>query len=115
MIVILLNFTTIITIMPEIEKRKADEYSVVPSKRTRHEISVVGTREKAVVTSAVSIGRASFFRRLVKVCKFYLCVYFAGTPYFKFVCSDNAFRRAPRRNFHIKVPPRREALGFWWF
>lgn len=41
--------------MPEIEKRKADDYSLVPSKRTRHEISVVGTREKAVVTSAVSI------------------------------------------------------------
>ncbi|XP_059057733.1 U5 small nuclear ribonucleoprotein 40 kDa protein [Achroia grisella] len=40
--------------MPEIEaKRKADDYSVVPAKRTRHEISVVGTREKAVVTSAV--------------------------------------------------------------
>lgn len=41
--------------MPEIEaKRKADELSVVPAKRTRHEISVVGTREKAVVTSSVS-------------------------------------------------------------
>ncbi|XP_026754638.1 U5 small nuclear ribonucleoprotein 40 kDa protein [Galleria mellonella] len=40
--------------MPEMEiKRKADDYSVVPAKRTRHEISVVGTREKAVVTSAV--------------------------------------------------------------
>ncbi|XP_061719038.1 U5 small nuclear ribonucleoprotein 40 kDa protein [Cydia pomonella] len=39
--------------MPELEKRKADDYSVVPSKKTRHEISVVGTREKAVVTSSV--------------------------------------------------------------
>ncbi|CAG9134776.1 unnamed protein product [Plutella xylostella] len=40
--------------MPEMEtKRKADDYSVVPAKKTRHEISVVGTREKAVVTSAV--------------------------------------------------------------
>ncbi|XP_063829235.1 U5 small nuclear ribonucleoprotein 40 kDa protein [Ostrinia nubilalis] len=39
--------------MPEIEKRKAEDFSLVPSKRTRHEISVVGTREKAVVTSAV--------------------------------------------------------------
>lgn len=36
-------------------KRKADEYSVVPAKRTRHEISVAGTREKAVVTSSVSL------------------------------------------------------------
>lgn len=35
-------------------KRKGDDYSIVPSKRTRNEISVVGTREKAVVTSAVS-------------------------------------------------------------
>lgn len=42
--------------MPEIEiKRKAEDTAVVPlSKRTRHEISVAGTREKAVVTSAVS-------------------------------------------------------------
>lgn len=41
--------------MPEIEaKRKADDMSVVPSKRTRTEITVVGTREKAVVTSSVS-------------------------------------------------------------
>lgn len=41
--------------MPEIEmKRKGEEYSVVPAKKTRHEISVVGTREKAVVTSSVS-------------------------------------------------------------
>ncbi|CAH1638948.1 unnamed protein product [Spodoptera littoralis] len=40
--------------MPELEaKRKADDLSVVPAKRTRHEISVVGTREKAVVTSSV--------------------------------------------------------------
>lgn len=34
-------------------KRKGEEYSVVPAKKTRHEISVVGTREKAVVTSSV--------------------------------------------------------------
>lgn len=41
--------------MPELEvKRKAEELSVVPAKKTRHEISVVGTREKAVVTSSVS-------------------------------------------------------------
>ncbi|CAH0400702.1 unnamed protein product [Chilo suppressalis] len=40
--------------MADIEmKRKADDYSVVPAKKTRHEISVVGTREKAVVTSSV--------------------------------------------------------------
>ncbi|CAG9565072.1 unnamed protein product [Danaus chrysippus] len=40
--------------MPELEiKRKAEEYAVVPAKKTRHEISVVGTREKAVVTSSV--------------------------------------------------------------
>ncbi|CAK1550319.1 unnamed protein product [Leptosia nina] len=40
--------------MPELEiKRKADEYSVVPAKKTRHEISVAGTREKAVVTATV--------------------------------------------------------------
>ncbi|KAG6451132.1 U5 small nuclear ribonucleoprotein 40 kDa protein [Manduca sexta] len=40
--------------MPEMEiKRKADDLAVVPSKRTRHEISVIGTREKAVVTSSV--------------------------------------------------------------
>lgn len=39
--------------MPELEKRKADDFAVVPAKRTRHEISVVGTREKAVVTSSV--------------------------------------------------------------
>lgn len=41
--------------MPELEaKRKAEELSLVPAKKTRHEISVVGTREKAVVTSSVS-------------------------------------------------------------
>lgn len=40
--------------MPELEKRKAEEVAIVPSKRTRHEISVVGTREKAVVTTSVS-------------------------------------------------------------
>lgn len=40
--------------MPEMDmKRKAEEFSMVPSKRTRHEITVVGTREKAVVTSSV--------------------------------------------------------------
>lgn len=39
--------------MPELEKRKADELSLVAAKRTRHEISVVGTRERAVVTSTV--------------------------------------------------------------
>ncbi|XP_068617848.1 U5 small nuclear ribonucleoprotein 40 kDa protein [Battus philenor] len=40
--------------MPEMEiKRKADDYSMVPAKKIRHEISVVGTREKAVVTSNV--------------------------------------------------------------
>lgn len=40
--------------MPELEiKRKAEEYAVVPAKKTRHEISVVGTREKAVVTATV--------------------------------------------------------------
>lgn len=43
--------------MPELEiKRKAEEYAVVPAKKTRHEISVVGTREKAVVTSSVCIN-----------------------------------------------------------
>lgn len=44
--------------MPEIEiKRKAEDAgAVVLSKRTRHEISVAGTREKAVVTSAVNIS-----------------------------------------------------------
>lgn len=47
--------------MPEMEiKRKADEYSVVPSKRTRHEITVIGTREKAVVTSSVSVCETFF-------------------------------------------------------
>jgi hypothetical protein len=47
--------------MAEVEiKRKADDLSVVPAKRTRHEISVAGTREKAVVTSAVSFVYKSF-------------------------------------------------------
>lgn len=42
--------------MPEMEiKRKADDYSMVPAKKIRHEISVVGTREKAVVTSNVRV------------------------------------------------------------
>lgn len=70
-----LRNTLKIIIMPEMEmKRRGDEYSVVPAKKTRHEISVVGTREKAVVTSTVRylifIGKLSQILKQTKTAKF---------------------------------------------
>ncbi|GBP17997.1 U5 small nuclear ribonucleoprotein 40 kDa protein [Eumeta japonica] len=34
-------------------KRKAEDYTIVPANKVRHDISVIGTREKAVITSSV--------------------------------------------------------------
>lgn len=90
--------------MPEIEiKRKADDLSLVPAKRTRTEISVVGTREKAVVTSSVSIFLLSHDISTKRTGMKRL--YFPGASNIELVCSYNVARRAPGGNIYIQVSP----------
>lgn len=65
-------------------KRKADDYSVVPAKKTRHEITVVGTREKAVVTSAVRLCFVStiptYHQKILPIIKLYVLLSYFQVP-----------------------------------